>query len=133
MRFTPRASPNPKPNPKPKPNPQPNPKSLTLSLTLSLTRCDFTPRPPKDFPTSRWVTLEQLVIQLQQHAPAEVARIGPQNLRQLITEWYKGHPTFAGLAYSAWGKRLKDMHPLAHPRSLTYKFSFEFTPGGIGL
>ena len=107
--------------------------SLTLSLTLSLTRCDFTPRPPKDFPTSRWVTLEQLVIQLQQHAPAEVARIGPQNLRQLITEWYKGHPTFAGLAYSAWGKRLKDMHPQAHPRSLTYKFSFEHTPGGAGL
>ena len=107
--------------------------SLTLSLTLSLTRCDFTPRPPKDFPTSRWVTLEQLVIQLQQHAPAEVARIGPQNLRQLVTEWYKGHPTFAGLAYSAWGKRLKDMHPQAHPRSLTYKFSFEHTPRGAGL
>ena len=107
------------------------PSSLQEIFTMHV-MCDFTPRAPKGFPTSRWATLEQLVLQLQPHAPAEVARIGAQNLRQLITEWYKGHPTFAGLAYSAWGKRLKDMHPLAHPRSLTYKFSFEYTPGGAG-
>jgi hypothetical protein len=107
------------------------PRSLREIFTMHV-MCDFTPRAPKDFPTARWATLEQLVLQLQPHAPAEVARIGAQNLRQLITEWYKGHPTFAGLAYSAWGKRLKDMHPLAHPRSLTYKFSFEYTPGAMG-
>ena len=95
--------------------------------------CDFTPRPPKEFPTSRWATLEQLVLQLEPYAPEEVARIGPQNLRQLITEWYKGHPAFAGLAYSAWGKRLKDMHPLAHPRSLTYKVRSWPSPHRLAL
>ena len=90
-------------------------------------------RPPKEFPTSRWATLEQLVLQLEPYAPEEVARIGPQNLRQLITEWYKGHPAFAGLAYSAWGKRLKDMHPLAHPRSLTYKVRSWPSPHRLAL
>ena len=100
---------------------QPLVPSSLREIFIKHVMCDFTPRPPKEFPTSRWATLEQLVLQLEPYAPEEVARIGPQNLRQLITEWYKGHPAFAGLAYSAWGKRLKDMHPLAHPRSLTYK------------
>lgn len=100
---------------------QPLVPSSLREIFIKHVMCDFTPRPPKEFPTSQWATLEQLVLQLEPYAREEVARIGPQNLRQLITEWYKGHPAFAGLAYSAWGKRLKDMHPLAHPRSLTYK------------
>ena len=106
--------------------------SLKEIFTTHVMR-DFTPRAPKAFHTLKWATLEELILRLQQHAPAEVARLGPQNLRQLITEWYKGHPTFAGLSFREWGKRLKDLHPHAHPRSLTYKFSFEFTPGGVGL
>ena len=83
--------------------------------------CDYTPRHPKELPTSRWATLEELVSQLQQHAPAEVTKLGHQNLRQMITEWYKHHPAFTGLAYSAWGKRLKDNAPKAHARSLSFK------------
>ena len=112
---------------------QPLVPSSLREIFIKHVMCDFTPRPPKEFPTSRWATLEQLVLQLEPYAPEEVARIGPQNLRQLITEWYKGHPAFAGLAYSAWGKRLKDMHPLAHPRSLTYKVRSWPSPHRIAL
>ena len=94
--------------------------------------CDYTPRHPKELPTSRWATLEELVSQLQQHAPAEVTKLGHQNLRQMITEWYKHHPAFENLPFSAWGKRLKNNAPQAHARSLTFKFCFEHTPGGLG-
>ena len=97
--------------------------------------CDYTPRVPKQFATSRWATLEDLVSKLQQHAPAEVTklgRLGHQNLRQMITEWYKNHPAFENLPFSAWGKRLKNNAPQAHARSLSFKFCFEHTPGGLG-
>ena len=105
------------------------PSSLSLREIFDMyVMCDFTPRNPRKFHTLKWATLEQLMLLLQPYAPSEVARFGPQNLRQLITEWYKEHPAFAGLSFSEWAKRLKDLHPLAHPRSLTYKFCFEFTP-----
>ena len=107
------------------------PSSLSLREIFDMyVMCDFTPRNPRKFHTLKWATLEQLMLLLQPYAPSEVARFGPQNLRQLITEWYKEHPAFAGLSFSEWAKRLKDLHPLAHPRSLTYKFCFEFTPRG---
>ena len=110
------------------------PSSLSLREIFAMhVMCDFTPRNPRKFHTLKWATLEQLILLLQPYAPSEVARFGPQNLRQFITEWYKEHPAFAGLSFSEWGKRLKDLHPLAHPRSLTYKFCFEFTPRGAGL
>ena len=110
------------------------PSSLSLKEIFTMhVAPDFTPRVPKAFHMLKWATLEELILRLEQHAPAEVARLGPHNLRQLITEWYKDHPAFAGLCFSEWGKRLKDLHPHAHPRSLTYKFSLEFTPGGVGL
>ena len=113
------------------------PSSLSLREIFDMyVMCDFTPRNPRKFHTLKWATLEQLMLLLQPYAPSEVARFGPQNLRQLITEWYKEHPAFAGLSFSEWAKRLKDLHPLAHPRSLTYKFCFEFTPRdrrGAGL
>ena len=92
--------------------------------------CDFTPRRPSALPTWKWATLEQLLDRLQLHAPREVWQLGPNSLRQLITEWYKDHPAFTGLPFTSWGKRLKDMDPQAHPRSLVFKFSFEYTPGG---
>ena len=94
--------------------------------------CDYTPRDPKSLPTSRWATLEELVSKLRQHAPMEVLKLGHQNLRQMITEWYKLDPAFAGLAYSAWGKRLKDNTPDAHARSLLFKFCLEHTPAAKG-
>ena len=98
------------------------------AIFASRVMCDFTPRSPRTLPTWRWATLEQLLDRLQRHAPTEVWHLGPNSLRQLITEWYKDHPAFAGLAFSAWGKRLKDTDPQAHPRSLVFKFSFEHTP-----
>ena len=96
--------------------------------------CDFTPRVPTELPTSAWATLEQLVSRLQQHTPTDVTELGfRQNLRQLITDWLKDHPAFAGLPFSAWGRRLKNNDPQAHSRSLTFKFCFEHTPGlGLG-
>ena len=94
--------------------------------------CNYTPRDPKQFPTSRWATLEELISSLQHHAPMEVQKLGYQNLRQMITDWFKGHPNFRDLPFRAWGKRLKDNNPRAHPRSLTFKFCFEHTPGGLG-
>ena len=95
--------------------------------------CDYTPRVPKQFATSRWATLEELVSKLQQHAPAEVTKLDHQNLRQMITEWYKHHPAFENLPFSAWIRRLKNNAPQTlHTRNLTFKFCFEHTPGGLG-
>jgi hypothetical protein len=93
--------------------------------------CDYTPREPKQLPTSQWATLEELVSKLRQHAPMEVLKFGQQNLRQMITNWFKGHPNFRDLPFRAWGKRLKDNTPDAHARSLVFKFCFEHTPGGL--
>ena len=105
---------------------QPVPDSLQ-EIFAKCVMCNFTPRVPMEFSTSRWASLEHLVFLLQQHAPTEVLKLGHQNIRQLITEWYKHHPAFAGLPYSAWCKRLKDNDPQAHSRSLRFKFSFEYT------
>ena len=92
--------------------------------------CDYTPRMPHHLLLARWTTLEELVSKLEKHAPMEVRDLGHQNLRQIITEWYKDHPKFRELPFSAWGKRLKDKTPGAHPRSLSFKFCFEHTPEG---
>ena len=55
----------------------------------------------------------------------EVWQMGPGNFKQLITEWYQYHPTFAGLEINAWCKRLKET-PTSN--SYVFKFSFEYTP-----
>lgn len=98
-----------------------------------LVMCDFTPRHPRDLPTSQWVSYPRLVRLFQPHAPLEVWHKGPGNLRQLIIEWYKDDSTFAGLAQNAWCKRMKSNNPQEHPGSGTsslhvYKFCFEYTP-----
>ena len=103
--------------------------SSLKAIFVNCVMCDYTPRNPKQFPSSRWTTLEELVSKLAKHAPVEVKEIGHQNLRQLITEWYKDHPKFRELTFSAWGKRLKDKTPGAHPRSLSFKFCFEYPSG----
>ena len=56
------------------------------------------------------------------HAPVEVWQVGPGNLKQLITKWFQGHPTFVGLETSVWCKRVTKQ------ARCTYQFSFEHTP-----
>ena len=103
---------------------------------------DYTPRRPNMLPTSEWVALEELAtqfqVQLRQHSSTETTRLDHQypssgSLRPLITEWYTGHPTFAGLPFSAWGKKLKDTRSHVRSRSQTFKFCFEHTPGGLRI
>ena len=100
------------------------------AIFVNCVMCDYTPRNPRQLPSSRWTSLQELVSKLEKHAPVEVRNLGHQNLRQIITEWYKDHPKFRELPFSAWGKRLKDKTPGAHPRSLSFKFCFEHTPEG---
>ena len=110
-----------------------NPSALRQKFD-ELVMCDFTPRHPRDLPTSQWVSYPWLARLFEPHAPDEVWHKGPGNLRQLIIEWYKDDSTFAGLAPNAWCKRVKSTNdPQEHPESGTsrihvYKFCFEYTP-----
>ena len=54
--------------------------------------------------------------------------MGPGNLRQMIIEWYKAHPAFAGSV--AWCKRVKSPDPQDGSGKHLYKFCFEYTPNG---
>jgi hypothetical protein len=90
--------------------------------------CDFTPRPPAELPKSQWVSYKKLVAQFHPLAPTEVWQHGPGNLKQLITEWFKEDPTFAGLEVSAWCKLLRDQDAPPGSTSMVSKFCFEYTP-----
>ena len=90
--------------------------------------CDFTPRPPAELPKSQWVSYKKLVSLFQPFAPTEVWQHGPGNLKQLITEWYKDDPAFAGVEVVAWCKLLKDKDTQPGSTSMVSKFSFEYTP-----
>ena len=98
--------------------------------------CDFMPRHPHDLPESQWVSYDRLYQLFQPHAPLHVWRKGPGNLKQLIMQWYQGDPAFAGLAPSAWCKRLVTRNEPQHGQSRggrkTYYtcFSFEYRPNG---
>ena len=62
-------------------------------------------------------------------APEEVWFMGPGNLKQLIIEWYKAHPAFAGS--ERWCKRVKNRDPQdGSAGKHGYKFCFEYTPNG---
>ena len=89
---------------------------------------DFTPRPPGDLSKSQWVSYKRLVSLFQPYAPTEVWQHGPGNLKQLITDWYKEHPAFAGLEATKWCKLLKDKDAKPGSSSMVSKFSFEYTP-----
>lgn len=91
--------------------------------------CNFTPRRPNQLPMAQWVSYKELLRLFEPHA--EVRKLGPGNLKQLIAVWYKDDPAFAGLEISKWCKKLTDHDPLVPPRSQVYKFSFEYTPGGV--
>ena len=56
--------------------------------------------------------------------------MGPGNLKQLITKWYKDHPAFAGLAVKDWCRRLTTNINNTHnePGCYVFKFCFEYTP-----
>ena len=95
--------------------------------------CGFTPRRPCELPMSNWVSCDELIGLLQPHAPAEV--LGSDNLKQLITEWYKDHPAYADLPFSAWCKKLTDKTRRSDPRqarksrsNVHFKFPFQCTP-----
>ena len=91
----------------------------------TLVMCNFTPRRPRELPTSRWVSFNTLYRLFQPHNRAEVWLMGPGNLKQLITKWYKDHPAFAGLDVKQWCKRLSNNE--TQGGGYVYKFSFEHT------
>ena len=99
----------------------------------TLVMCNFTPRSPSELPLAQWASYKELLRLFKPHAPSEARQLGPGNLKQLITAWYKHHPAFAGLEVSKWCKKLTDHDPLVPARSQVFKFSFENTPGGLPL
>ena len=92
----------------------------------------FTPKHPSTLPKSQWLSYTRLFSIVQPYAPARVWRQGRGNLKQLVTEWCQHHPTYAGLAKSAWCIRLKDddqPQPQAGQKHSTVsKFCLEYTP-----
>ena len=94
--------------------------------------CGFTPRRPYELPMSDWVSCDELIDLLRPHAPAEVRDLSSEQLKQLITEWYKDHPAYADQPFYAWCKKLKDNNaPRVDPRqggrnrSQHFKFPFQ--------
>ena len=101
----------------------------------ALVMCDFTPRHPNALPESQWVSFERLFQLFQPLAPLDVWWKGPGNLKQRITKWYKGDPTFIGLDPTAWCKLVtaknapQDQHPRGSGKKCPYNaFCFEHTP-----
>ena len=89
--------------------------------------CHYTPLRPSEIQMTLWVSCGHLINLLQPHAPTEVLQLGPKRLTQLITEWYKDHPAYAGLPYSSWCKNLRDKSkPHADHRSRLTIVHFPF-------
>ena len=86
---------------------------------------DFTPRGPSELSASKWVSCEELLGRLQPHAPSH--QLDATKLKRLVPEWYQDHPSYAGLAFGDWCKRLKENDPQGH-LTRVFKFPFEFTP-----
>ena len=82
-------------------------------------------------PRSQWLSYTRMFSIVQPYAPARVWKQGRGNLKQLVIEWCQHHPSYAGLAQSAWCTRLKDVddQPQADRKhSMVYKFCLEYTP-----
>ena len=88
--------------------------------------CNYTPRAPGELPMKHWVSCAQLLRQLHPHTLSE------DRIKQLITNHFKDHPAFAGHAFTAWSKSLKDYDAPAggSDRKTVMKFSLEYTPTG---
>ena len=74
----------------------------------------------------------RLYLLFRPFAPMDVWLMGPGNLKQMITEWYKAHPAFAGTSSVEWCKRVKNTDPQdgSGQHCHCYKFCFEHTPNG---
>ncbi len=95
---------------------------------VELIMCDFTPRHPKDLPTSQWVSYDRLFQLFQPLSPLPISKRGPSNFKQRIVEWYEDDPTFIGLASSSWCKRVTSAEPQnGSGKKYVFKFSFEYT------
>ena len=91
----------------------------------------FTPKHPSTLPKSQWLSYTRLFSTVQPYAPARVWKQGPGNLKQLVIEWCKHHPAYAGLTVSAWCMRQTDDDQLVLPgqrQPTVYKFCLEYTP-----
>ena len=91
--------------------------------------CNYTPRAPGELPMKDWVSCAQLLRQLHPHTLSE------EHVKQLITNHFMDHPAFAGHAFNAWNKSLKDYDAPAGGsdppgRRTVMKFSLEYTPTG---
>ena len=51
----------------------------------ALVMCDFTPRRPNELPMARWASYKELARLFEKYA--DVRRIGPGNLKQMIIAW----------------------------------------------
>ena len=95
----------------------------------TLVMCNFTPsmapRRPHELPTSRWASFTTLYRLFQPHNQGEVWLMGPGNLKQLITKWYKDHPAFAGLAVEQWCRRLSTRNEMRAGNVTVFYFCFE--------
>ena len=93
----------------------------------TLVMCNFTPRHPNALQKSQWVSYQRLYHLFVPHASVfDVWMTGPGNFKQLLTNWYTFHPTFAGLKVNEWCVRLQEA---PSSTSVVFKFCFEHTPG----
>ena len=91
----------------------------------------FTPKHPSTLPKSQWLSYTRLFSTVQRYAPARVWWQGPGSLKSLVIEWCQGHPAYAGLAESAWCRRVRDADQEAatgRRKPFVYKFCLEVTP-----
>ena len=91
----------------------------------------FTPKHPSTLPKSQWLSYARLFSIVQPYAPARVWRQGRGNLKQLVIEWCQDHPTYAGLAQSAWCMRGEDddqPREAGRRQPTVYKFCLKCNP-----
>ena len=59
--------------------------SILQGRFTNLVMCDFTPRRPNELPMARWASYKELARLFEKYA--DVRRIGPGNLKQMIIAW----------------------------------------------
>lgn len=95
--------------------------------------CNYTPFQPALLPKAEWTSYDHLYKLFEKASPVKVAKKGPNNLKQLIAEWFKGHAAFCDadtgepLRHKDWCDRLHVAGD--HAANRVCKFSFKHTPG----